>query len=107
MRKWLFPALLVIVALGLAAAWSWWSYGPVTVDVVQPVRGPAIEAVYATGTVEAAVMLPIAPKIGGRIQELLVDERADVGEGQVLARLDNRELAASVREWEARVRYGE
>ncbi|MBM3524759.1 MAG: efflux RND transporter periplasmic adaptor subunit [Alphaproteobacteria bacterium] len=107
MRKLVLPAILVIAVIGAAGAWGWREHGPVTVDLVQPTRGPAIEAVYATGTVEASVMLPIAPKIGGRIEALLVDERADVREGQPLARLENRELAASVREWEARVRYGE
>ena len=30
-------------------------------NAVHPLRGPAVQAVYATGTVEATVMMPIAP----------------------------------------------
>jgi RND family efflux transporter MFP subunit len=52
-------------------------------------------------------MVPIAPKLMGRLQRLTVDEGSAVHRGDVLAELDNRELAASVVEWEARVRYTE
>jgi RND family efflux transporter MFP subunit len=52
-------------------------------------------------------MLPITPKVPGRLQRLAVDEGSTVLQGQVLAELDNRELAASVVEWEARVRYAD
>jgi membrane fusion protein, multidrug efflux system len=106
-RKWAFRSAIVLLALGVAAGAAWRLRGPVAVEVARPVRGPAVEAVYGPGTVEPVVMLPIGPKIIGRLAKLAVDEGAKVRQGQILAELDNRELAASVTEWEARSRYQE
>ena len=89
----------MIGVLGLAGGTAWHYLGPVTVDVAQARRGPAVQAVYGSGTVEPTVMLPIAPKVMGRLEKLLVDEGAAVQQGQLLAELDKRELAASVTEW--------
>ena len=75
--------------------------------VVAPTRGPAIEAIYATGTVEPTVMLPIAPRVAGRIVELNVDEGQRVRRGQQLARLDDADLVSTVEELEARARYAQ
>jgi RND family efflux transporter MFP subunit len=107
MRKWLVRGLVLLGVVGIAVVAAWWQFGPLTVRAAQPVRGPAVEAVYGTGTVEPVVMFPVAPKLAGRLRKLMVDEGSTVREGQVLAELDNRELSASVREWEARVRYSE
>ena len=107
MGKWILRSVAMLFVLGLAAGAAWYFFGPVAVEVVQPVRGPAVEAVYGPGTVEPVVMLPIGPKVIGRLAQLMVDEGDAVRQGQVLAELDNREPAASVVEWEARVRYGE
>ena len=107
MRKWLLRSLLMLCLLGVAGAAAWHYLGPLEVEAVQPRRGPAVQAVYGSGTVEPTVMLPIAPKVMGRIDRLLVDEGAKVQQGQVLAELDQRELAASVTEWESRLRYAE
>lgn len=103
------PGLLgIILVLGLLAgagfmAWRWW--GPITVATVQPTRGPAVQAVYATGTVEPPVMLPIAPRATGRLVELKADEGAQVRAGQELARLEDADLQRSVDELEARSRF--
>jgi RND family efflux transporter MFP subunit len=107
MGKWIVRSIGALVVLGLAAAAAWHFFGPVSVEVARPMRGPAVEAVYGSGTVEPVVMLPIAPKVIGRLRQLLVDEGSAVRQGQVLAELDNRELSALVVEWEARVRYSE
>jgi multidrug resistance efflux pump len=48
-----------------------------------------------------ATMLQVAPKIGGRIQQVLADTGDRVAEGQVLARLETDDLEASVRKAEA------
>ena len=84
--------VLGIIALAAVAGVLWWREGPVAVTVVAPTRGPAIEAIYATGTVEPTVMLPIAPRVAGRLVELNVDEGNQVRKGQVLARLDDADL---------------
>jgi len=94
-----------VVAVTVVAGVLWWREGPVAVSVVTPTRGPAIDAIYATGTVEPTVMLPIAPRTAGRLMDLNVDEGGEVRKGQVLARLDDADLTGTVEELEARARY--
>ena len=72
------------------------------VRVAQPVRGVAVQAVYATGTVEATVMMPIAARGSARLMELNVDEGSHVKKGQVLARLEDDDLREMLREAQAR-----
>ncbi len=107
MRKWILRLAAILLGVGVAAGGAWLKLRPLTVDVVMPTRGPAVRAVYGSGTVEPTVMLPIAPKIVGRLRRLLADENSRVNKGAVLAELDNRVLTATVTEWEARVRYSE
>jgi len=100
--------LWTLIALGLLAAggfWAWRLFGPITVEVGQPTRGPAVRVVYATGTVEPTVMLPIAPRNSGRLVELKADEGDRVRQDQVLARLEDADLQRSVDELEARARF--
>lgn len=73
------------------------------VETVTPVRTKAVQAVYATGTVEAVRMIPIAPKVGARLQSLSVDEGAKVEQGQILAQLEATDLQENVRSLEAQL----
>jgi RND family efflux transporter MFP subunit len=104
-----FKTLLVIavalVVASLIAALVWRKFGPQTVLVQHPTRGPAVQAVYATGTVEPSIMLPIAPRVAGRLTELKVDEGAFVKKAQVLARLEDQDLKNSVDELETRAQW--
>lgn len=102
-RKWVW--VLLLVAIAVAGAIAWRRAGPVNVEVVQPTRGPAVDAIYATGTVEPTVMLPIAPRVAGRLAVLNVDEGASVKDGQVLARLDAADLESTVEELQARAAF--
>ena len=99
---WTILALILLAAVGGIA---WRQLGPVTVDTVQPTRGPAVQAVYAAGTVEPTVMLPIAPRTAARLMELKVDEGDAVREGQTLARLEDADLKQSVDELDARTQF--
>ncbi len=72
------------------------------VDVALPQRGPATTAVYATGTVEPTVMLPVAARVTARLTELLVDEGAQVEEGQLLAQLEDDDLRSTLLELRSR-----
>ena len=84
---------LAIVAVALvAAAFGTWAYLPPKVVVVQATRGAAVQAVYATGTVETTVMLPIAARITARLAELNVDEGAQVHKDDILGRLEDTDL---------------
>ena len=59
----------------MLAALAWWQW-PARVETAAIVRGPAVEAVYATGTVEPTVMIPLAPRSGGRLTAIQVAEGA-------------------------------
>ena len=96
---WFIVAGAVLVAAASGAAWREW---PLAVEVASVARGPAIKAVYATGVVEPSVMLPVAPRSGGRLAALLADEGAAVKKGQVLARMESPDLAHTVDEMRAR-----
>lgn len=68
---------------------------------IRPETGPAVQAVYATGTVEPSVMIPIAPRLGARLTELLADEGDEVEKGAALARLEDTDLRKNVTRLEA------
>ncbi len=102
-RPWLIVTCLAVAAAG--GALYWWRAGPLAVEVVRPARGAAVEAIYATGTVEPTVMLPIAPRVAGRIVSLASDEGHQVKKGEALARLESQDLDSTVGELTARARY--
>jgi len=97
--------LLVAAALAAIGLVLFWRLGPTPVQVAQPVRATAVEAIYATGSVEPAVMLPISSRVSGTLAELSVDEGSVVRKGQVLARLGDTDLRSTVDEQAARARY--
>lgn len=85
---WLFVAAL-LAAAGTAA---WWEFAkPPVLATIAPWRGPAIEAVYATGVVEALDSARVGTTIAARIVTLTVDEGDRVTTGQLIARLDDRQ----------------
>ncbi len=89
-----------VPAIAVAAALIWYLTPPVY-DVVHPVRGEAVEAVYATGTVEPTAMTPISARIGARLVSLEVDEGATIKKGQVLAQLERDDLRGALQQLEA------
>ncbi len=102
------PRVLVLVALAAAAGWfGWQRFQPTPVALAAPTRGPAVDAIYATGLVEPSLEIRIAPRTAGRIVELLADEGDSVRAGQLLARLEDNDLRASVAELESRVEYAQ
>lgn len=80
---------------------------PPRVETVAATRGPAVEAVYATGTVEASVMLPIAARTTARLLELNADEGDSVAAGTVMARLEDTDLQKTLEEQKAKAELAE
>jgi len=86
-RPWGLAIPILIVAVGIAFGVRWW-----------------LEARSHVSTDDAfiqATMLQVAPKIGGRILQVLADTGDRVRRGQLLARLETEDLEASVRKAEA------
>jgi len=93
------------VVLALAAlTGGWWLFygrGPAVTAVVAA-RGTAVEIVYATGAVEPVRWAKVSSLIRDRIVEVCYCEGEPVTKGQMLARLDDRELRAQLGELRAR-----
>jgi len=98
-------SLLVIAFTGAASAGWWWVSRPPLVETEAVVRGPAVEAVYATGTVEPVVWARIGPAVKGRLVWLGPQEGERVAKGEVLARIDDTVARAQVQEAEARAAF--
>jgi membrane fusion protein, multidrug efflux system len=95
----------LLALLCIAAGAVYWLAAPPSIAVVHPRRGPAVQAVYATGTVEPTVMVPIAARNMARLVELAADEGSAVAKGQVLAKLEDDDLRRAVDVTEAEERY--
>ena len=96
----------LVVALALAGAWRLYLQ-PVSVAAVRPTRGPAIEAVYATGVIEAIDYARFGATVAGRVTDVLVDEGDAVRKGDVVVRLDDSQAQARVRDARARLTMAE
>jgi RND family efflux transporter MFP subunit len=98
--------LLLLAVLGAAAAGGWyWTQRPIPVGVAVATRGPAVQAVYATGVVEPLSWAKVGPLTTGRLAAIHARDGAVLKAGQPLARLDDREAMARLAELEARERY--
>jgi len=100
---WIWVAGAIAAIAAVFAVWQAVRLPPVA--AARPTRGPAVEAVYATGTVEPTVMTPIAPRIGARIAELKAFEGYDVTKGQVLARLENKDVESNIAQLAAQEKF--
>lgn len=95
--------LLLCVLLAGAGTYYYLTL-PVTVSVISPVRGPAVEAVYATGNVEPLRWAKVGSKGTARIEQILVREGEQVKDDQVLAHLNDVEARARVAQLTAQER---
>ncbi len=95
--------LLIVLVLGLLTAAGWWYFarGPL-VTAAAATRGTAVEIVYATGGVEPVRWSKVASLIRDRIVEICDCEGKTVAKGDLLARLDDSEVKAQLRDLKAR-----
>ncbi len=96
---------LVLTGLAVLAALAFWwlrfGRGP-EVTAAAPVRGTAVEIVYATGAVEPVRWAKVASVTRDRIVDICDCEGKDVKKGDMLARLDDKEERARLEELRAR-----
>lgn len=95
-RRWLLRLVLALVVLagGAGGAYYWWQQ-------LHPRLPPGI--VFGNGRLDAD-QINIDTKYAARILEILADEGDFVRAGQVVARMDTRDLQATLRRMEATVR---
>ncbi len=101
-NTWLVLATLLAAAAG---GYFFWHSKPLELQTTQLKRGAAIKAVYATGVVEPTVNVPIAPRVAGKLTELLVDEGSRVHKGQAMARLEDANLQHGIEQLAAQELY--
>jgi RND family efflux transporter MFP subunit len=95
--------LIWLLILAAIAGGAWWFYGRgAEVAVATPTRGTAVEIVYATGAVEPVRWAKVASLMRARIVEICDCEAKPVKKGDVLVRLDDREVRAQLTELRAR-----
>ena len=84
--KWLLAA--VVVAVGIAGAYGWYI-----------LRKPGVPLGFVSGNGRLeATEVDMATKFSGRVEEVLVKEGDTVDAGQVVARMDTRELMHQIHE---------
>ncbi|MFN7001631.1 MAG: efflux RND transporter periplasmic adaptor subunit, partial [Elioraea tepidiphila] len=76
--------MLLLFSLLAAGGWIWWTTPP-AVAIAMATQGPALRAVYATGSVEPVHWAKVGPSLRARITEVLVEEGQRVTEGQPMA----------------------
>ncbi len=100
-RRWRWAALLLLLLAAAAGAWllrGALPFGPPRVQVARATRSggaAAVSGTAANGYVVARRQAALSTDIQGRLVELRVEEGDRVAEGDVIARLDTRELEAA------------
>jgi RND family efflux transporter MFP subunit len=101
--------IVVLAALAIVAFVLWRSKGakpvPVRTAIARDVGGTAPDrtVLNASGYVTARREATVSSKVTGKVTEVLVEEGLQVKEGQVLARLDDTNIKASLRLAEAQL----
>ncbi len=106
MNKKIIFILIFFASLGLGLALSYLMLGK-QVPVVSPHQGAAVEAVYATGTVEPTIMVPIAPRSAAHLMDISATEGQMVKHGDILARLEDSEQQAAIADLNARLVFAQ
>jgi len=113
MRRW----ITIVVVLAVVGVLAWVgngrlqdltkkpvrrdAVGPVPVEVAAIERGPIEHHRTFTGTLDPKAEFVVAPKVGGRVEQLNVDLADTVSRGQHVAKLDDDEYVQAVAQAEA------
>jgi RND family efflux transporter MFP subunit len=112
-RRGLWLALAAVLLLAVAGAAAWWLFTarPVTVQTataVAPGSGAGGNAVLqATGYITARRQATVSTQITGTLTQVLIEEGVRVEKGQVIARLEDSGLRASLDVANANVKTAE
>jgi len=97
MKKLIWIVILLVI-VGAGGAWIYANRGDKepTVSTLKVSRGDLIDAVGATGTLQAVTTVTVGTQVSGIVQELYADFNSIVKKGQVIARLDPSILQTQV-----------
>src|SRR5438093_1452023 len=101
--------IILLAVVGSAGGWYYMHKGTKEPDVrtSQISRGDVVQAVQATGTLEAVTTVQVGTQVGGIIQNLYADFNDFVKAGQVIARLDPTILDTQIEQQRANVTRSE
>src|SRR5881396_1208967 len=71
------------------------------VEVAAALRDTVVDAIAATGQIEAIQSIELRPEVSGRITDILVREGQEVADGTALFKVDDAELKAQVAQADA------
>jgi len=93
---WVFLAVLLVAAGGLAIRWSEQRELRVRYVTAPVARGTVARTVSASGSVNPVVIVQVGSYVSGVIQELLCDFNTNVKKGQLCAKIDQRPYLTAV-----------
>ena len=90
--------ILLIAVIVVAGGWYFFSGSSSGVRIVSArvTEGPIVRSVTATGTVNPVITVQLGTYVSGPIIAIYKDYNAPVAKGQVLFRLDDRDLKAQL-----------
>jgi len=91
------PILLIVFVVAAVAAMRVRKASVPSVEyfTATAARGPLQKVISATGTVQTVVTVPVGSQVSGQVQELFADFNSVVKRGQLLAKLDPRNLESA------------
>jgi HlyD family secretion protein len=108
MKK-LITIIVLLAVVGSAGGWYYMRKNTKEPEVrtAQISRGDVVQAVQATGTLEANTTVQVGTQVGGIVQDLNADFNDFVKKGQVIARLDPTILDTQIEQQRANVTRAE
>jgi HlyD family secretion protein len=95
--------VLVVVGVGAGAYYRSRQAPEPKVTTMPVTRGDVVDAVAATGTLQAVETVDVGTQVSGTVQELYADFNSIVHKGQVIARLDPSLIQTQIEQQEANV----
>src|SRR4029434_9532391 len=104
--------ILIVFLLAVAGSAGGWYYmrkntKEPEVRTAQITRGDVVQAVQATGTLEAVTTVEVGSQVSGIVEELYADFNDIVKKGKVIARLDPTILDTQIEQQKANVARSE
>jgi len=90
--------IAIIIVLIIFGAYRFFRQEEPVFDLFEVVKGDVVEELWETGRVQRGERISLSFKLSGEIEEIRVVLNQAVGEGELLARLDTRDLALQLEE---------